>query len=565
MKKNVLLLAVTMLLMSWYLGAQTFPKISEPGNETWYSIYSYRSSKVIQNAGNDLKAESANLVAENDNLKWKFQLVSRAVNVGEPDTFKIVSKADMGEFVHVAYKEVTPGTGGYIWYEGDYLEAPEKNGTHNLVDRFFTSATGGTRFVFRQFGDDTSGFKFQIYSVDHESYVNMTNTSMGSDYTLYGYNNDGGNPFSAINDLMELYKDLPTFSTAANPVWYQIKNLRRGTMFATEGMDQTVVLKAAVVGNGAGRDEQLFRLEGTVLSHKIVCKAGGELKYDGTLNIACATEGDLFGIIVSANTTYGADKFEIKHLVRGTCINGAPSNKLELYSGGDNGAVVSFIPDDYDPFEKAPKMSTESAPVWYQIKNTRAGGFLYDNAEASLIFQGTAEEVNLQLFRFQGTYNGFSIVAYNGREMKSLEHEGQTRFELGAAGTGNTFNFIEKEEGKWGIQYNGTQDGLNANGNIVTTYSLGDAGSVWEFIEGSGTGIVPVNMTDKVQLFLSDNNLVVKAENMTRVRIFDVRGSRLADFAASNSFEYPVTSSGLYIVSVQFTDGTVENIKFVVK
>ena len=751
MKTKVLLSLTTLLLLSWTLVAQTYPEISD-GTDYWYSIYSHRSSKVIKNAGADVKSESATFVTNQDDLKWKFQLTSKGL-AGALDTFKIVSKIG-GEFVYVEYQEVMPGSGAYIWDEdsnegaGGYIKLTQEDidagvqGTHNLLQRFITAATGGTRFVFTTFGADESGFKFQLRDVDHESYLNMTNPGDGSNYTIYSTNNDGGNPFSIIkNDLQEIedgldalyassFSDAPTLSTTTNPVYYQIKNLRKDRVF-TLMEDGVVKIEPSVVEAGTTRDAQLFHFEGKLRTFKIVCKTGGALVYDAVADrfkIDAEGSGDDFKIdrmtsgsykdklVIIHNTTnkgingmhsydlcayngttddgnaisfiaedynpfgnaphlsteispiwyliknnrsgnviyYNADAglihqaaitietgeerdaqlfrfegayltgFKIISKVGGELIydedsqrfklaneegssfkfiekdaaantwsiqydNGASginahNNKLDevtIYSTGDAGSIWLFLPDDYSPYENAPKLSIEETPAWYQIKNVRNGNVLYYNydedtsvglIEQHAIITEAGTEQDLQLFRFEGTYvDGFRIVAKTGGELV-LFNNGADRFTLADEGEGSSFKFIEKDAtaNTWAIQYDNGANGINAHNtklDEVTIYSTGDTGSIWQFIaQGGPSDNKTINSDSKIRWAVSGNSLTVWSEQMNGVSLYSISGAKiLSKVVSGNSFTTVLPTKGMYVLSVAFANGTIENVKLIVK
>lgn len=509
-----LLLLMTSLFMSMSLGAQTFPQVSEE-TDFWYSIYSHRSGKVINNAGLGQKATSADFVAGQDNLQWKFQLVSKGEGA-TPDTFKIVSKTG-GEFVYVDYMEVAPGEGKYVWDDdaddgkGGYVELTPDDidagaqGTHNLLSRFVTKEEGeGNRFVFTTFGSDESGFQFQIKEADMDLYLNMTNPGDGSDYTVYNVNNDGGNPFSVIKNSMdeieagldELYKtlftDAPALSTSASPVWYQIKNLRKARVF-TVNADGAIKLEPSILEAGTELNAQLFRFEGTLRSFKIICKTGGALKYDTSSSLIVKTDGDGEAFKVDRMTagTYN-NKLVIIHVPQNQGVNGMHSFDVGLYDGTtDDGNAVEFVAEGYDPFAKAPALSTADAPVYYFLKNVRSGNVIYYNEGAGQIHQEAiaitgSDERDAQLFRLEGSYTGgFKLVAKVGGNVLYNAESG--RFDL-SEDDGSSFKLIEKdaEAGTWNIQYENSANGMNAhNTNLseVTIYSTSDAGSVWTFID----------------------------------------------------------------------------------
>ncbi|MDR1585472.1 MAG: hypothetical protein LBS07_04770 [Prevotellaceae bacterium] len=523
MRKQLLFFVTTALFLPWTLGAQSFPTISSGGAETWYSIYSHRSSKVINNAGIDVNCNAVAYDNTSDSQKWKFERVA----AGTPDTFKIVNKTG-GEFFYMTYQQVAAGEGTHVWQddanegEGGYVELTQDDidagelGTHNEVNSFVTATTGGTRFVFKNYADAPANFKFQLRDVDNESYVNQRLATDGETFCIYNVNNDGGNPFSVVvNSLQEIddladefyasnFPDAPKMSTETNPVWYQINNLRKSRVFnlndATAGTSVTI----EPIIEGDGRDAQLFRFEGRLSSFRIVSKSGAYLKYaagETPSEIIAGTSDDNSSFRIDRMTanTY-KDKlmiYCIKPDGSATGVNGKHDYNLCLYDGTtDDGNAMSFIAEDYDPYVNAPKLSTPADPLWYMIKNVRSGYVLQYNEEAVQIYQATVtpelgDDRDLQLFRFEGAYKaGFKIVAKVGGELTSFTAEsGGTRFQL-SEGEGNLFKFIEKDAaaGTWAIQIDGSANGINAHNNNleeVTTYSSGDAGSIWTFIDGA--------------------------------------------------------------------------------
>ncbi|WP_163630949.1 T9SS type A sorting domain-containing protein [Paludibacter sp. 221] len=586
MKKNVLLLLAVMLLMPWCLQAQTFPTISEGANETWYSIYSHRANRVLKVNEKDAVISSLPFDETNDDLKWKFERV-------EADTFKIVSKSTGYEFSYGDYVEIG-GDYSYDPVTGEYEYLGKDQGTHTKIDRIFAREAGsGDKYVFKKFNDD-NGFRFQIWSVADSSFVDMRNDTNDDEkypyqICLYSVDGDAGNIFSAIqslDDLDQKYANAPKLSTSTDIKKYFIQNCRANRVLTSQGTGSAPVQKELVNEEGDARTAQLFWFEGTYKDgFKVICN-DGELKFDETTGRFTieSTGGSKYQFELSTNTTYGTDKWTLKCLDKGEYkleyLNMHNSNldEITLYSLGDDGTPFDFLSEDtsYNPYEGAPLMSIEAAPVWYQIKNTRSGkvinlDFYSDEITQADIMEADNADLDQQLFRFEGSYyDGFRIL---NRFSGALIYNASTELiEFTAVDSdGELFKFEKyaNSEEAWAIKHVGENKGLNdfkGEGTALGLYSTTDPGSSFEFIVPDGVNSVSqTQATPRAQLSIEGKAITVEAEDMAKVTIYNITGTQVVSTAANASFEYTMPVSGYYVLSVVYNDGKTENIKFVIR
>ena len=203
---------------------------------------------MLKNNGADSLITSVKLNESNDSLKWKFAVVKSHPNPDSSllDTFKIVSKLNSGELFYKDYDSVGSGNGDYTLNPntGKYESVTAGTGNYKKIDRFTTATEGnGSTFVFKHYQTD-SGFIFQIWCVEAASFVNMTNnTAPRYEICVYGTNNDGGNPFSAVNspdDFGAMFAGAPLCSTSDDPRWYQLQFVRGSRAITSKGENTSV-------------------------------------------------------------------------------------------------------------------------------------------------------------------------------------------------------------------------------------------------------------------------------------------------------------------------------------
>lgn len=623
MKKNLLLLLSAIVLLPWCVSAQTFPTLSQAGNDTWYSIYSHRAGLVLKDNGAGNEVTTADLEeateAEIDALKWKFLATGETIDGAA--VFKIVSKLG-NELYYEQFQDALDNDGEY-WYDEDdevYKTSESSTGDLKNYDRFLTKAgSSENTFIFKQYNAD-AGFTFQIWAIDVKhvidpepgedeiagSYINKTNND--EDICIYHVDNDGGNPFSAITSMDDIYAEkytnAPLLSTSSSPVWYQILSMRSGKVFANAGYDTPVAQQDAAIGASLEKDAQLYRFEGTYSKFKVISKTDGELAHVSSPDnrIIIAETGDFFRFEPTPQVDYSG-KWALVHVEKGTGIN-ETSNTACLYGINDNGSVVDFIADDFNWFEGAPELSTASAPKWYALKNCRAERVLTNELGFDqLLFTKTlieeaGEEQDKQLFRFEGEYESFKIISKSENYLKATtsswtipaaDPEAEPiqitdALRIIVSEEGDDFTFSRSTNAQYGgsnawiiknlITTGSNGNAINANNGKeyeVTLYGSGDGGSVWEFIRaediGGGDSFVPqIDANLRAQLFVSANTLTVKAENMSSIAIYNITGAKIMSSTTNNSsFEYTMPTAGYYVVSVTYSDAKTENIKFIVK
>lgn len=583
MKKILLLLLAVTAMIPSYLSAQTFPELSRDGVDKWFSLYSHRAGKVLQNngVGTDEVVNSTSF-EELDNLRWKFEATGETEE-GSP-VFKIVSKSG-GELSYGKYEEDPEGNYLYDEENDVYIKLDDDVvGTHSRTDRWYVRSTGST-FIFKQYNDN-EGFTFQIWCIEEGSYINMTNNTEDFQICIYDKDNDGGNPFSAFTTLDDLYANLydgaPMVSTESSPKWYYLRACRTGRVFGFDGNEESKLKQLnIIVAASVEQDYQLFRFEGSYEGFKIINKATGyELKYDGSSRIIFGEEGDgeefSFVSFPDKDGIYGKGKWELRY-TNGSCIN-ETGGEACLYGLGDNGNAIEFIEGDKaaEIYKDAPKLSTEVSPIWYHIQNMRndkamiafalADGGL--TSQRDVITDLTADSLDNQLFRFEGNYDKFKIISKVGGELK-YDPTSQ-RIIAVALENGDFFKFqpaVNKDFGddKWSIANMSDEGGrvLNAHNNKfdeVVLYGASDAGSVYAFILSGLTNSLSESNISKTQVVVDGKNLILQGEDILASSLYAISGSKIADFEEDT---YTLPTAGCFLLTIRYTDGSTESFKIV--
>ncbi|MGC3978595.1 MAG: M60 family metallopeptidase [Paludibacteraceae bacterium] len=196
------------------------------------------------------------------------------------------------------------------------------------------------------------------------------------------------------------------------------------------------------------------------------------------------------------------------------------------------------VPLEVLPGPIMPAFSTADTPKWYFIKNSRNAKYLtYVNSTTNIYARTLSSNIqDQQLWRFEGDNNGFRIISKSdGTELKKQTLTQGIRFMPVATGTGDVVFKFEISSNttygtdKWCIRYD-TNNGLNANSTNeeeVTTYSITDNGSVWEFTSYTSTATNDIADDNKISVFYSKSSECVcvknKPENM-EVLLYNVNG-----------------------------------------
>lgn len=587
MKKNLLLLCAFMMLVTFNVKSESFPTLSEEGQEpVWYSIYSHRSAMVFKDNGLNNYVNCIKFAANTDELQWKFLKVNE-------DTFKIVSRADR-ELAHyvIDYKENANGKGRYNYNTDteEYTIAPknelgEYTGTHDADNRRFIAAEAGAGdlFVFKNFKQDDN-FTFQIFYTATDEYVNMMSTTEAF-ITSYAPSDDGGNPFSAITSMDDIYNRIfvnpPKFTVENDTTWYFIENMRRGAVMTNKGYNEKIRNEKRITEDGAEKDAQLLAFIGNYGKFYLKSRAGGVISYDAASERFVMKEDieenrGYFELIVNKNTDFGENLWALIYTAANTGVHGYNSNEgeLGLYSATDPGSVFGIhdATQRYNPYEGAPEVysphSTE--PIkWYYMKNVRSGKYITcDGLEAGASQAELIEGNQSQLFSFEGEYEpgGFVIICKNNNvELATVSTTDKT-LNFTDRYFGDYFKF-EKAGAYWEVKHIRTEECLNddgANGEKIELYSQGDGGNPIEFILYNGSNKVPNTEKIRTDISISNNLLTVKGEDIQTVAIYNIAGVNIAT-SISNPFVYTLPNSGYYIVSVTYNDSKTENIKVISK
>lgn len=599
MKKNLLLLLLITVLAPWSINAQDFPTLSKDGASHWYGIYSIRSSNVIKSDGVGNVTISGKYHENTDEVNWKFEATGKTDAEGD-ETFKIVSRAG-GELKYVQFIEVGENNGNYH-YENDELEGDEtwsetkeNEGEFKMQDRFMVVAAGqGNEFSFKQFNTET-GNLFQIQfspapvnpvKLDPEDktdnsefqFVNMTNHTAPRNEICAYKKDDAGNKFSVYQSEDELYQaiypdGLPAkFSTLADPIWYQLKICRNGNVFSSIGIDENLAQATLITTENLEQENQQFLFEGDPDGFKVVCRTGGELKFDGTdrIQVVSSGSGDLFTFKMHDFQNYGK-KWEIYHLDKGKGINETAGSAC-LYGSGDAGNALEIIGADVNPFEGAPEISTADAPKWYYIQNLRNNKVLASlgsgNTAAQRPLTKTDGAYEAQMFRFDGTYDSFKIICRAGG---AVYYNDGGFIAIGEESEADNFIFhlsTSKEFPGWAIKHIRESLGINMDNkeekaNEVVLYNPNDPGSSYAFLtyEEAVVGVSETKVGE-AQLIVADGTLTVEGENIANVTVYDITGRQSG---GANQTTFTLSNAGCYIVSITYVDGSKQSTKVMIK
>lgn len=600
MKKNVLLLFAVMLLMPWMVKAQdadAFPTLSEGGNDTWYSLYSTRAVAVMKDNGADEIVSTAIHIANDATMQWKFE--STGLMHNDTATFKLVSKlGNVMSYVEFIEEE----GGGYVWDEyggedglGDYVpvEDDSEPSTHRRVDSFYarSDAEEGNTFIFRKFNSAFS--PFQIWCVEEESYLNKFNPKDGVGFCVYSKDNDPGNPISIFTSLDDIFEGAPKLSDESESNWYFIKSLRQDKVFASAGITTgdtpetvtPIVQQAMLAGAGENQDKQLHKFVGDYLAFRIVCKTGGEYKYNEAADrfyLAEEGKGDFFMFVKSSNTKYGTEKWELKHNSTSRGFNETAQSAC-LWSIGDDGGVLEFVDTSYNPFEGAPQLSTAASPLWYTIRNCPSGQAYFTFVDDGQIITLTdiSDDPDEQLFRFDGSYDeGFRIV--NKSWNAELYYDTSAERLYGDFVNGSTFKFVKYNntdpqyyygDNIWQLQLidpapadtKNTLNHYDNNSGQLSLYYSNNKGNAMQFTLGAYVSVKPESKDLRANLSVNNNILTVTAEEMESISIYNIAGTRVVSSSANGTFEYTMPATGYYVISIAYKDAKRENVKFVVR
>lgn len=587
MKRILLFVLALTVLFPWYINAQTFPELSQNGSDKWYSIHSHRAGKVLKNNGTEEVITSVDF-EDIDILRWKFESTG-AFNEDQP-VFKIISKAggalSYGKFVE-------DPEGNYLYNEdtGEYIKLPDGAvGTHARLDRWYIrTVEEGNTFIFKQYLDD-DGYIFQLFCLEEESYINMTNNTDDHQICLYNVENDSGNSFSAYVNIEDFYAKMyagaPEFSTADAPKWYYMKSCRTGRVFAYDGDPQNLLKQVSLIVTPGSleQESQLFRFEGDYNGFRVISKIENyELNYNsGSDRIIFADPGQgatfTFSKYPDKENQFGKDKWELKYAQNGKCIN-ETSNEACLYNAEDTGNAIHFIRDNQvnDLFKDAPDLSSQASPLWYYIRNLRSEKVLASLGIADgrtwqrelTKSEEPIDSLNAQLFRFEGTYDEFKIISRNNTELK-YDASGN-RIVVVAVGEGDKFKFSPSTvntygEGKWTIIHISNGNAINTHNTKVdeiVLYSASDPGSIFEFIasELNPSSLKNDNLV-KARPIISGRNMEITGENIAHTATYSITGITIPQISEN---QYTLPAAGCYIVKIHYNDGTSENIKVAIK
>lgn len=387
------------------------PKLSTPGDTTWYHLQFVENNNAITANGLNQNAIQQPLAA---NDKQLFRLEG-SYNVG----FKVISKINNMEFEH----------------SGDWITLAENGGD------LFSFAFENNDPAKRMLKDDTKGSSGNIYI------NNNGNTQAGL------YSSGNGNHLNFIDDneyIAANYAGAPKLSTSDDPTWYHLQFGNGGTKIAANGENQKVVLQSSLEVN----ENQQFRLEGSYGGLKIISRADNmELKFsandDNKFILVSSGGGDAFTLAVYDNNS--PEEWLLRHVESNEFLN--PNGGVIHYSG-KNESRLKFIDDQT---AGAPKLNE-----WYYIQLMDNSNALAADGENNKVVQQALEAKDEQLFKMVGKHGNFKVVSkINSMELKfATDGDNKDKFILVAVGSGDSFSFARhpNSPAEWILKDNNKPD-----------------------------------------------------------------------------------------------------------
>lgn len=318
----------------------------------------------------------------------------------------------------------------------------------------------------------------------------------------------------------------PSVAPSTSDVWYGILFDKRTGYYLTD-MGENQLFDAQPVTK-KNDDAQLWKFVQEGQTFTLVNKLGRQLEYkpgDPNPETGDATVGKFISVpAYDSGNTY---TFEVRNSdgyfqilwneFQGKEEYGANINKLAsigfgpLKNASNLGNAIKFVPAAEMEITTFPVLSTSANPTWYYLQFARPltpgakGGQKPNNAvqspgmdgEAVTLIQSAIDEQKANTafyWRFEGTWNNFKMVDYNGNEIfrpepTELDDNGnliQPLVEITTSGLGSNFSFVKFEGGSnWELNNIDLAEDVtiryfndfNGDGLQVGFWTLGDPGN----------------------------------------------------------------------------------------
>lgn len=200
---------------------------------------------------------------------------------------------------------------------------------------------------------------------------------------------------------------LPEFSAEDSPVWYYVTFSNGGNVLADQGSGKNIKTAAK-----AASDAQQWMLIGTKDDFVMKSKNGNYVNFASS-RFTTSSTGTALKLVESTNATY-AGAWEIQRKNSSSSMNmwgGAGAGKeIGEYNLGDSGNALTFTATSM----KLPEFSDENSTTWYFIKFSRTGNTLADQGPGEKLRTASADPVDGQLWKLQGTQDAFQLVSKSG-------------------------------------------------------------------------------------------------------------------------------------------------------
>ncbi|NDV46845.1 hypothetical protein D0T49_07265 [Paludibacter sp. 221] len=563
MKKLFLLLTVFFAVNSFTKANVSFDDLqfSDETNQYWYYIESIRSSDLAK-AFHTLTVETYEdtdlikykpVVRDNEEFLWKL--------VGDANSFHLINKA--GKVVSVAQSfTATNGDKNCVTASGDIAAAEE------LTIEVWKDNSDYVQIKY------AAGDYF-----DHNStYWNPLLDFVGN------WTKDGEG--AQLKFYSEDYFDQQPY-IPEDGEWHYIV-FQKGDVVLERVEDGS--LKTAFPREDA--DGQLWKVVKTGDEYLLESKAGGKIAY-ATDTYTTTAAGTELSLLKADNISFPLTVI-IKRDATDNALSQTPNAGLGKIIGeavASDASVFKFIKADEIDFtaypDHSPVISNANSIYWYYIVFQRNNADLYltDMGENQAIkVQNLYEEgeQDTQIWKLTGVGNEYIFTNKEGNSIQFKENafldydsKEQNGFVTVSDITEATTLSLRKEvksdyKGAWTIaQDEDTNSGFNPFGgsianNYIGLYGLTDGGSAVRFVlfEAEDTALEYISVA-KAQVSVSNKALKVEAENIKDVTIFSATGQMIDSKAGY--FEFMLPSSGYYLVAINYTDGTREVVKVVLK
>ncbi len=395
--------------------------------------------------------------------------------------------------------------------------------------------------------------------------------------------------FILLGGICSTYgQSMPTISSedSSNETWYTIRFLN-GLGGIVQDMGDEATLKATLP---SGNEDQLWKVvqakdgENNPIANQyvIVAKSGRKMHHNGDRFVASSTNS--VNIILDTQSGYYGTEMIIR-IAGGDGMHQLnaldPDPELAAWGNFEWASVLVFGPP-------VPKISTDSYKAWYYMQfqdGVSSGNVLtYKGEDANLTQEAYVDKNDNQLWKVigTGTQGDFIIENKSGAKITVLNdgdgfEPANNRYQASKTGTAVTFNFNANNVGvDWWAVKNKTAATWKA---WLSTTSAIDPAEVCEGEQHLGTSALKfVFVTDaddistniekntinnKANVSVEGNVVKILSDDFQSVSVYAITGQQI--YAKSNKNEVTLPNAGCYILSIEYSDGSINAVKVLIK